>query len=523
MVFFVCSRVGLTLISAVVFFCASFSSGLLAEQPIVTFRGKTSNLSTPNQPGSAPTLARLIAKCHRSGVSREATVKLGNSLHFPIRFAGESLPDRYGLRTFSEVSPVFRLPLADGSQSHLRTGLGAPLSCVRENRASTFQETLFPPEAVTFPVTAIAEWEGTPLNSALHVQLLCPLSHENAFIDGSSQPLAADFSTSWEILAERAEPLHRNRITEVMKARPSRTPKLYLMQPYHSDKEPLILIHGLIDTPLTWLDLSQQLWSDSVIRQQYQIWHYSYDTSAPALYAGRILQKQLREIRRKLDPSGGHDAMQSTTIIAHSMGGLVTRRLISRPGDKFWNRAFHRPIEKLDLTAEERDTLREAFFWEPETHIKRVIFIAVPHRGSDFADNPIGKLGRALVRPPREFSDFYRTISSKNPGAFTADYQHLANGELDSVHALSPRQPTLQILAELPLSHPVAVHSIIGDKGRPDPPEKRSDGIVPYWSSHLDFAISEKVIRANHGVFRAPEGAEEVLRILKSEKKFCEP
>ncbi|MGB9056689.1 MAG: hypothetical protein WCC54_30925, partial [Pseudolabrys sp.] len=58
------------------------------------------------------------------------------------------------------------------------------------------------------------------------------------------------------------------------------------------------------------------------------------------------------------------------------------------------------------------------------------------------------------------------------------------------------------------------VHSIIGDRGRGDTPNS-SDGIVPYWSSHLDGAKSELIVHSGHGAQYDPEAIREVERILK--------
>lgn len=155
--------------------------------------------------------------------------------------------------------------------------------------------------------------------------------------------------------------------------------------------------------------------------------------------------------------------MRSTTILAHSMGGIVTRCLITKPERSFWDAAFKKPIEELVLSDADRETLKEAFSWEPEGHVRRVVYMAVLHLGSDYAGNWIGKLGRWLVKPPNAFATFYNRITSENPGVFTEAYAELGKGRLDSVHALSPTQPTLKILANLPNSHPVRVHSIIGN------------------------------------------------------------
>jgi len=59
------------------------------------------------------------------------------------------------------------------------------------------------------------------------------------------------------------------------------------------------------------------------------------------------------------------------------------------------------------------------------------------------------------------------------------------------------------------------LHSIIGNRGRPGPIEKSSDGIVPYWSAHLDEVVSEKVVPSGHGVNEHPEGTDEIARILQ--------
>ena len=45
--------------------------------------------------------------------------------------------------------------------------------------------------------------------------------------------------------------------------------------------------------------------------------------------------------------------------------------------------------------------------------------------------------------------------------------------------------------------------------------ENPSDGIVPYWSSHVDGAKSERIVPSDHGAHQNPQAIAEVLRILK--------
>src|SRR5713101_5285327 len=51
---------------------------------------------------------------------------------------------------------------------------------------------------------------------------------------------------------------------------------------------------------------------------------------------------------------------------------------------------------------------------------------------------------------------------------------------------------------KIPITKGISYHSIIGDRGRGDSPNS-SDGVVAYWSSHLDGAKSERIVPSGHG------------------------
>jgi hypothetical protein len=59
----------------------------------------------------------------------------------------------------------------------------------------------------------------------------------------------------------------------------------------------------------------------------------------------------------------------------------------------------------------------------------------------------------------------------------------------------------------------VPYHSIIGDRGRGDSPNS-TDGVVPYWSSHLEGARSEKIVPTGHGSLNNRQTIDEIHRIL---------
>jgi pimeloyl-ACP methyl ester carboxylesterase len=472
-------------------------------------------LESPDDPASAHALAHFVERWKQQGLPAQDTVPAdGGGVAYRVRFAGTECGG-YPLEYFDEISPAADFEVRK-LKHHMRSGAGAPLTALRENRHRTQIENYFPPEVISRALTAIAR-PGAVRGGAREVQieLLCPVAHPTVVVNGRCQPLAADFTVPWAAALARAGKLNQSRVLDMLTPTPKRQPQIYLMEPYDPDREPLIMIHGLLSTPLVWAGLSNELWADEAIRSRYQIWHFLYNTSAPALYATRQLRNRLRDLRQLLDPEGDDAAMQRTTLLTHSMGGLVGKALALRPGDAFWKAAFKVPHASLKLSAADKKTLEDAFEWEPDRTIHRIIFIAVPHRGSDFADNFIGRIGRWVTMPPQPFQAFYERISATNPGVFTSAYEDLGRGRLDSVNSLSPRQPTLHILAELPYARPVRTYSIIGTRGKPGPLEQSSDGLVPYASSHIGGVESETIVPAGHSAVDHPQTVSEIRRILK--------
>ena len=84
----------------------------------------------------------------------------------------------------------------------------------------------------------------------------------------------------------------------------------------------------------------------------------------------------------------------------------------------------------------------------------------------------------------------------------------------NSIDTLSPTNRFVVAINKYPLTPGIPYHSIIGDRGKGDTPES-SDGVVAYWSSHLDGAKSEVIVPANHsGTLSDPKAIGEIQRIL---------
>jgi hypothetical protein len=84
----------------------------------------------------------------------------------------------------------------------------------------------------------------------------------------------------------------------------------------------------------------------------------------------------------------------------------------------------------------------------------------------------------------------------------------------NSVDTLEPNDRFVEAVNKLPITPGIPYHSIIGDRGRGDTPNS-SDGVVPYWSSHLQGAQSELIVNSDHGAQYNPQAIQEVERILK--------
>jgi pimeloyl-ACP methyl ester carboxylesterase len=381
-----------------------------------------------------------------------------------------------------------------------RDGIGAPLVAVRHLTPEKASE-LFAPPAIYYGVTGFAEFEG----SRCILSIKDPLAAETVTVEGHTYPMGANFTAALAMGLAREKPQKLGFVRLLRPQEYASTFRVARMEPYNPNKTVVLVIHGLMDTPVTWVPLLNDLRSDKDIRRDYQFWFYSYPSGYPYPYSALILRQELDAIEKKFP------LRKKMVVIGHSMGGCISRTLITDTGNKLWMEGFGKPPEQTEMPAESKRLLEQAIILKHRPEIGRVIFMSTPHRGSDLASNWVGRIGSMLVKTPSKLITIGRTIrEAATPDPAALQLKRFPN----SVDTLAPNNRFVVAINKVPITPGIPYYTILGDRGRGDSPNS-SDGVVPYWSSHLDGARSEFIAPCNHGSPLNPQAIAEVHRILK--------
>ena len=288
---------------------------------------------------------------------------------------------------------------------------------------------------------------------------------------------------------------------------------LYRLGPPDDARIPVVLVHGLLSDTRTWLQMVNTLQSDEDVARNYQFWGFSYSSGNPIFYSAWQLRKALlRERERMVAEKRPTEKFDRMVIVGHSMGGLLTRLVISSSGNAIANTAGRGKLEAAlrRFSPEERRTIDEVIKFEPLPFVHRVVFIATPHRGSQLAQTWIARVGASLIQIPKDMIRRNRimleAVLGDNIAAKTGLY-------ITGVDNLDPDSNALKMLNSLPMADGLIIHSIIGNTDGGGIPGG-SDGVVPYSSSHIDHVKSELVVKSGHSAQREPLAIQEIRRIL---------
>lgn len=364
---------------------------------------------------------------------------------------------------------------------------------------------LLPRVGVSAPVTAVVNFSkpakpGDPTRAIL--TLYDPAKRNSALVAGEKRSLAADFTAPFGYYPNPGDlgflgMLDPEKFLE--------KEGFFLVQPYDSKKIPIVFVHGLMSVPQMWIPVMAAIESDPLLRGKYQFWVFAYPTGDPIAYSALKLRQALASVYKV------YPKTRDMVIVNHSLGGDLTHLQVIDTGDVLVKGIFKQNAPKI-MALPPDSPIKQALIFKANPRIKRVVFVAAPHRGAPLAVNFIGRIGAALIHLPTQvISDVGTATIEEAAAAAGLQKNFLPN----SINGLEPSSPLLISMNEVPIIPPF--HSIIGVYGFPKSPlEKTSDTVVPYWSSHLAAARSEKIVPYPHtAMFVKPEAIDEIERILR--------
>ncbi len=431
----------------------------------------------------------------------------GETVSFPS-FPVSSLPKlKDGYEDFLLCSDFRTEKLAHFSYHF---GIGAPIIAITRD-ASGSDRTLKLAKDLALSATCVLRFhtEKDGSRSAV-VEFHDSVKNDSLLIHGERVPLTQDFSTPIAYFINHRDDL--NLLSYMLNPDHDQFSGLYAMSPYDSEKIPVIFVHGLMSSPETWIQMINTLSSDPAIRTHYQFWFYTYSSGNPILVSAGTMRKAVDAVWQQYGKNPNFNRM---VLVGHSMGGLLAKTFALDSGDSLLTKLIKRPWSevKQELRPEEIRQMEEIAVFHRREYVSRIVFMAVPHKGSEMADWSIARLGASLISLPVKMVRNAATLAAKLiPGGNATDQakKHLHTG----IDNLSPDNPVLTGLSEMPLSTQIVYHSIIGNNRKAGVPGG-TDGVVKYESSHLDNVESERVVKSGHSVQSNPETIRELVRILK--------
>jgi hypothetical protein len=388
-------------------------------------------------------------------------------------------------------------------------GVGAPLITVgRMNEALRVHRT--------FPATAFLRLHGSLAeisagNGRGDVEIYSGFDDDSVEVAGKKVLLERDLTAPMAYVLNQSFAWQMERVQFFSQGKNLKS-QLIPSEPNEPGKIPLVFVHGTFSSPIWWAEMVNTLRADPVLCKRYQIWLFLYSSSKPIVVSATELRDALTAEVQKIDPEGKDPALRQMVLVGHSQGGLLCKFAVTDTGDKLWSVFSDKPPEDLKLTPEQLELVRKYCFYKPLPFVKRVIFIATPHRGSFMAKSFVRNLVRKLISAPSTIVQTGKTMLQPTEGFKMPAI--LSGGKMPtSLDSMSPKNPFLLKLADIPPAPGVKVHSIIAIDGKEQPPDG-DDKVVKYTSAHVDYAESELVVRSFHSCQDKPATIEEVRRIL---------
>lgn len=373
-------------------------------------------------------------------------------------------------------------------------------------------------------LTAMVQPRGDDLKQVLAADefdayFFNPSKQASITMYGIDHPLTANFSAGYALWLSENQLQQISLMNMISRQDAMALPELFMLKPYQPDQQVIIMLHGLASSPATWVNLTNTLLSDPKLNDNYQVWQIAYSTNLPILENRYQIHQLIRQAFQAVDPTGQDRASRNAVIIGHSMGGVISRMLVS---DTDLTAALARLDDKKQyqlinrLPSDQRQAINDRLMLSALPQIDEAVFISAPHRGTDYADRWFTRAARRVIRLPVELTkSITGTLSGENSAQSFLGSLYLQNG----ASQLSDRSSFVALTEDVQISPSVRYHTIVGNhRGDQDSIDTVgaaiSDGVVPYDSSHLEGAASETIITGRHNIHENPKTIVQLRKIL---------
>jgi pimeloyl-ACP methyl ester carboxylesterase len=428
-----------------------------------------------------------------------------------LNFAGRSL---------TSFVPTMNLEVEGFKNDYRSDGIGAPLAAGLTPAPQRDVGLVLPPN-LRVPTSAVLQLDdprrqltGSTLTGRLTLYSI--YDTDSIRIGGQEVPLEYDQTAVRALFAVEGKGWTRELsglLNNVLANPNDSTAKdqLFALEPHRRGRVPVVLVHGTASSPFRWADMVNDLLEDREIRDHYEFWFFTYNTGNPIPISANVLRHSLEDAVHSLGGVQADPALGRMVVIGHSQGGLLTKLISIESGTKLWDAISDKPVDALNLKPETKALLNESLFVHPLPFVKTVIFIATPHGGSYQASLTVVNLFRRLVTLPVTIAAASADILTNAGEALKLQKDRRT---FNSIAGMSPGNPAIEALRNIPVAPGIDAHSIIPTL-QDGPLMDRDDGVVEYKSAHIDGVASELVIEhSEHSTQSNPLTVREVRRIL---------
>lgn len=368
-------------------------------------------------------------------------------------------------------------------------------------------------------MTVLLHFQGDDLDTVLRTRRVRlsvhdPYAERAVDIHGHHVPLAANFTAGYGLWLARSGFADQSLQTLLGRERGIRRPHVYMLQPYEPGRRIIVMLHGLASSPEAWVNLANEIQGDETLRERFQIWLVYYPTNLPVALNHFTIREVLQQTLAHFDPDARARASRDLVLIGHSMGGVISRLLVSFADEQLLETVIP---EREDTDPERLQRVRTRFApllsFEPFPGVSRVIFIASPHRGSPVAGQRLARWLAQMIRLPvtvmESFASALKDLDAGDRQGAQREWRLPT-----SIENLDEKDAFMRAAADLPISTRVRYHSIIAQSDPALSLLDSDDGLVPYRSAHLPGAASEKIIVSGHSVQQNAAAIIEIRRIL---------